>query len=487
MRTAFGFGFGFGLQMGDSGYAAESIALFARMSSQPDATRKAAINTIITTLKSAGVWAKLEALQVYAAHDSQAALLNWISTSYNATNSSSTFTANQGYKGNGSTTHLSTGLNPSSAALSSLNDATVGFWVNTGYIAGASVQIDGAYDGNAVGVGFQPSSVIQTSVSTAINSAWGSAWNTASLNIPAHGPLSISRESSSTAKIYADGALVATNAALASTSRPNDAIRVGSLAGVLWNSRQTSAFWHGKALNATEHAALAAALKTYMQAVGNWSIPLVGWGDSLSNSSYYAGAAARSSANGKPWRRMFSKGVSAETSTQIAARVVADTTYTSSDFVHVIWMGRNDISNGAQTVDTTTITAKIAESVAAVNARSGKYIVLGLTPANLNAPGGSSFTNSEATGTTIGDAIAAHNAALSSLYGSRFLDIRQALIDYTNANLAGSDLTDAANGLPGRSLYASDGTGVHFGLTPTATGNVAVGRAIEDKIEALGW
>ena len=68
-----------------SSYETESEALFARMTAQPDATRKGHINTLIASLKSAGVWSKLDTLYLFAAHDSQAGLLNWKSTSFNAT------------------------------------------------------------------------------------------------------------------------------------------------------------------------------------------------------------------------------------------------------------------------------------------------------------------------------------------------------------------------------------------------------------------
>lgn len=61
---------------GGSGYSAEAIAYFAGMSVQPDATRKGQLDTLITSLKSAGVWAKLDALYIMAAHDAQAARVN---------------------------------------------------------------------------------------------------------------------------------------------------------------------------------------------------------------------------------------------------------------------------------------------------------------------------------------------------------------------------------------------------------------------------
>lgn len=468
------------------GFAAEAVALFARMSTLPSNARKTAINTLISSLKSGGAWSKLEALQVYAAADSQAAGLNWLSASYTAVNSGATFTADRGYAGNGTSTDLATGFNPSLSSFSALNDASFGYWENTGYVATVSNNANGAYDGQSSQVCFQASSPFLTSASANVQGTYP-GWGPTNISTVPHGPLSPTRASSTEVKLYCDGLLAATNSSLSSSTRPNSQFRVGSLSGVIWNSRQSAAFWHGKSMDATQQAVISAALRVYMQAVGNWATPAVGWGDSLSNVSYYAAMANAGWVAGRPWRRSVSQGVSAQSSAAIAARCVADTTYTGRDYVHVLWLGRNDISNTAQTVDSSGIQARIAECVTAVNNRSGKYIVVGLTPANLNAPTGSVFTNSEASGTTIGVAIAAHNSALSSTYGALFLDMRQALIDYTNANLSGSDLTDASNGLPGRSLYNSDNTGVHFGSTAFSAGFLAVGGAIDAKLLALSF
>lgn len=107
-------------------YCAEARALFARMSSQPGLLRKRLINELILDLKAASVWSLLDAFYVLAAHDSQAARLNWVSTSFNLTATGSpTFTADEGYTG-GSGKYLDTAFTPS--AHGSLNDMAVGIW-----------------------------------------------------------------------------------------------------------------------------------------------------------------------------------------------------------------------------------------------------------------------------------------------------------------------------------------------------------------------
>ena len=71
------------------------------MSVQPTNARKALIDALITSLKSAGVWAKLDVLWIPAAHDSQAGRLNWKSpgTFTLAEVSSPTFTLIHEYHG----------------------------------------------------------------------------------------------------------------------------------------------------------------------------------------------------------------------------------------------------------------------------------------------------------------------------------------------------------------------------------------------------
>ena len=83
---------------GGASYSAEATALFARMSTQPDDTRKGLINTFIVGLTTASLWTKLDALYVFAAGDTQAALLNWKGATYNASVvGSPVFTADRGY------------------------------------------------------------------------------------------------------------------------------------------------------------------------------------------------------------------------------------------------------------------------------------------------------------------------------------------------------------------------------------------------------
>ncbi len=102
-------------------YSPEAAALLSRMTVTPSTARKQLIDALIATLVGAGIWAKLDALYLLAAHDAQAARLNWIADRYNLTAvNSPTFTTDRGYAGTGAAMYLDTGFNPATAASRSI-------------------------------------------------------------------------------------------------------------------------------------------------------------------------------------------------------------------------------------------------------------------------------------------------------------------------------------------------------------------------------
>ncbi|MBL8554758.1 MAG: hypothetical protein JNL41_10805 [Phenylobacterium sp.] len=138
---------------------AETAALIGRFAADPGATRRGLIDALIGALKAAGLWAKIDVLHVYAAHDGQAAALNWVSTSYAASpQASPTFTADRGYAGDGSGTFINTGLANNATgvnwqAASAL--ATFGVGVNVAGTVGANNHVFGL-NGGAASVRFNP-------------------------------------------------------------------------------------------------------------------------------------------------------------------------------------------------------------------------------------------------------------------------------------------------------------------------------------------
>ena len=86
-----------------------TTALVARMTVDPGCPRKLVINNLIVSLKTAGVWAKLDVLYIFAAADQQSALLNWKSSNYTATYSFPGFTVDRGFTGNATNRIITTG------------------------------------------------------------------------------------------------------------------------------------------------------------------------------------------------------------------------------------------------------------------------------------------------------------------------------------------------------------------------------------------
>lgn len=126
-------------------YDADATTLFAAMSVQPDSTRKALINTTILALKTAGIWTLLDRLWVMAAHDSQAACLDWKGVGNLTLVNAPTFVANQGFAGDGATSRINTGFIPSThGANFALNDASLGVYSRTNLIDGNQIDMSGA-------------------------------------------------------------------------------------------------------------------------------------------------------------------------------------------------------------------------------------------------------------------------------------------------------------------------------------------------------
>lgn len=105
---------------------AQTTALLARMSVQPDAAHRRAYNAHMMALVNSGALTHLDAYYVEQSHDSQAATLNWVSTSYTLTlNNSPTFTVDRGFTYNGTTSFAGSGFTPTVANANFQRDSAV--------------------------------------------------------------------------------------------------------------------------------------------------------------------------------------------------------------------------------------------------------------------------------------------------------------------------------------------------------------------------
>ena len=131
MAPAIGVGLGMSFCRAPIAADADALSVIARMTVQPDKARATLIETLVRDLKSAGVWQTLDGLYVMAAHDAQAARLNWRGNILNLTPAASpTFTIDRGYKGDGAAAYLTIDGTSTDVVRYTLDSASVGLWAN---------------------------------------------------------------------------------------------------------------------------------------------------------------------------------------------------------------------------------------------------------------------------------------------------------------------------------------------------------------------
>ena len=113
----------------------ETRQLLARMTTQPSVARATLIDQTIRGLIDAGLWDQFDILYFLAAHDAQAAGLNWKADEFDLTvfSGSPVFTEDGGYRANPSTLSgvLDTGWSPISSAVNwALGDAALSAWAD---------------------------------------------------------------------------------------------------------------------------------------------------------------------------------------------------------------------------------------------------------------------------------------------------------------------------------------------------------------------
>ena len=111
-------------------YDARALDLFANMTVTPDAPRKALINALILALDAAGAWAQCDVLYLLAAHDEQAARLNWKAPTIRALTAygAPAFTVDRGFTGDGVDAYLGTGVAAPALGSYAQNSAHLACW-----------------------------------------------------------------------------------------------------------------------------------------------------------------------------------------------------------------------------------------------------------------------------------------------------------------------------------------------------------------------
>ena len=196
---------------------------------------------------------------------------------------------------------------------------------------------------------------------------------------------------------------------------------------------------------------------------------IAAWGDSLTDGAPFTRTESYPTQLGAllPDRTVTNEGMAGETSTQILARMLADTTHRHD--VAVIWMGRNNLSDPAR------IEADVTAAVKSLG--SDRFVILTI----LNGD----FFGTEAKGTPGYDAIMNINSSFVVHHFRHVLDIRSYLISlYDPSNP--QDVQDHASDIPPSSLRAHWNGGIdRVHLSPEA--NVKVARRVAEFITQHGW
>ena len=245
-------------------FLSESSAVFRAMTTPQANARKYLIDTTIRSLKTAGVWTKLDCLYLLAAADSQAALVNWKNPgTFNLTVAGApTFSADDGYTGDAVDDSLATGFTPSTAGGNYVQDsAHLGAWVLNDITSTTAYSI-------AHISGSTPQAILRPR-STATQAVWtvnnATAVTTATVTTSA-GHTMINRSASDAQQIYKNGTELGTSSG-ASTGLPTTAIHL--LRGFsAFSAHQIAAAHIGSSLNSTEADALYDVLNAYLTSVG---------------------------------------------------------------------------------------------------------------------------------------------------------------------------------------------------------------------------
>ena len=231
--------------------------------------RKIVVNDLIAGLKSDGVWTKLDRLWLFAAENSQSALIDLKENDASTAVSSPTFTTDRGYNGNASSSYIDTTYNPSTDGVNYTQDsASGGVWDLTAPSAGNDAYLVGAHNGGAVSIGIIPCLYYNGVFYVAVN---GAASTIAALGGSAPGFFAVNRSTSTAIQLYRNGSLD-NSATDTSAAVPSYNIFVGALNYIntpaSFSSDQAAACFFGGHLTATEHGNLYNRLRTYMTAVG---------------------------------------------------------------------------------------------------------------------------------------------------------------------------------------------------------------------------
>jgi hypothetical protein len=252
--------------------AAATTAFLARTSGL-NATHTNAYKALINGLVADGVFAKLDALYLFATQDTTTARLNLVQNNFNCTlTNTPTFTADRGYTGGagGSAPYLDSGFSPiTSGGSFARNSACLGIWTIT-----AASDTTGNYSGGLTSGATVDTSVSNNTFGTGIAGTINSPFGTPDTEVAGtkFGCLLVNRSGASAVQLYKNG--VSVDTATTSSVDPTGVDTLTFLTRHLGggnnqpSDEQMGAGFFGGSLNATEQGNLYTRLGAFLMAVG---------------------------------------------------------------------------------------------------------------------------------------------------------------------------------------------------------------------------
>lgn len=268
MAPAIGLGLGVSFCRRTGGLDMDALALIARMAVQPGTARVKLIDTLVRDLKSSGVWQALDGLYVMAAHDAQAARLNWRGNLLNLTPAASPpFTADRGYQGDGAAAYLTINNADVDAVRFTENGASIGVWLNVCAVEARNVL------GRTTDYALQLMPLSATDTVVGRMQIVSAAQQTSTVaGYTGLGMTRMTREviSQHYLRPHGLGRLLRTVPAAPGFPRRPQRFLAGlnSAGTMLFSTARIAVAYFGGALTASQEVAMDAALQTYLNAVG---------------------------------------------------------------------------------------------------------------------------------------------------------------------------------------------------------------------------
>ena len=200
----------------DAGYQAVLNKAVALGFNLPTAPQQIVQNQLVLDLKAGGIWNKLDVLYIFANDGgTEFARLNWKNPNVNLATlfNPLTFTTNQGFNGNGTSSYINTNYIPSTVGNNyQLNDCSFGYWAFSGLQTGGSRVNIGTRNSSISGLTY-PVGTSENSVFINTNNILNVTLNASSSNL---GLRHFNRVSSSGSRYYNSTGLVGSNTNISS-------------------------------------------------------------------------------------------------------------------------------------------------------------------------------------------------------------------------------------------------------------------------------